>query len=414
MLYHFFYYLLKLTTKLYFKRIRVYHPEHMDTHQPLIICANHGNSFMDAILLAVIFKRKLHFLARADAFNSPFKNWFLRKINMMPIYRIRDGREALKNNDEIFLKCQEILNQNGAILIFPEGNCVVEKRLRTFKAGFVQMAFAAKNSNTQILPISLNYNQPFQFYTEVSIDFRRPISISDLKEESGDDYVAFSKLALAKVKQSIAEKMWILSENEDEFYEEILEIYRNFKVLSDQEFVQNQLLIIEQLNQINKSNHQDFKLLKNKSLYYKTLKDESAISESAIAQLSLKSSSNGKWLWFPLYIFGFLINWLPITITRNLTHKIVKEAQFLSAIRMVLGLFIFLIYTLIIISILNIWVKEWLLSLAIILGLSFIYRSNFVYFRLLKEKNKLRRQSLLKNRLFQLRSEILAELNLEL
>lgn len=414
MLYHFFYYLLKLTTKLYFKRIRVYHPENIAHDQPLIICANHGNSFMDAILLAVTFKRKLHFLARADAFNSPFKHWFLSKINMMPIYRIRDGREALKNNDEIFLKCQEILNQNGAILIFPEGNCVVEKRLRTFKAGFVQMAFAAENPQTQILPVSLNYNQPYQFYTEVSIDFRELIHVSTLKKESGDDYIAFSKLALAQVKQSIAENMWLLPENEDEFYEEILEIYRNSNALSDREFVQNQLLVIEQLNHIKNDNLQIFSILKTKTLQYRAIKEEHSISDSALASLSSKSFSKWKWLWFPLYILGFLMDWIPGTITKHLTHKIVKEAQFLSAIRMVLGMFIFLIYFLIVSTILNIWIGEWILSLAIILGLALIHRSCFEYFSLVKEKNKLSRQPALKTQLLELRREILKELNLSL
>ncbi|MBD3749108.1 MAG: 1-acyl-sn-glycerol-3-phosphate acyltransferase [Sphingobacteriales bacterium] len=412
MLYHFFYYLLKLTTKLYFKKIRFYHPENIAPDQPLIICANHGNSFMDAILLAVSFKRKLHFLARADAFNSPFKHWFLSKINMMPIYRIRDGREALKNNDEIFFKCQEILNQNGAILIFPEGNCVVEKRLRTFKAGFVQMAFASEHPKTQILPVTLNYNQPYQFYTEVCIDFREPIHISALKKESGDDYIAFSKLALAKVMESIAKKMLILTENEDDFYEEILEIYRNSNTLLDKEFIENQLLVIEQLNQIKIDNPQLYNTLKMKVLRYKAIKEEHAISDLALAALSSKPSSKWKWLCFPLYFLGFLMDWIPSTITKHLTRKMVKEAQFLSAVRMVLALFVFPIYFFSIATILNIWIKEWLLSLAMILISAYIHRSYFEYFRLLKEKNKLRKQPELKHQLFDLRSEILAKLNL--
>lgn len=414
MLYHFFYYFLKLTTKLYFKRIRVYHPEHIDAHQPLIICANHGNSFMDAILLAVTFKRKIHFLARADAFNSPFKNWFLRKINMMPIYRIRDGRAALKNNDEIFLKCQDILNRNGAILIFPEGNCVVEKRLRTFKTGFIQMAFASENSKTQILPISINYNQPYQFYTEVSIDFRESINISALKEESGNDYIAFSKLALANVRQSIAEKMLILPENEEVFYEQILEITRNTHISLDAVFVQNQLQTIHKLHQIRESNPQLFIVFKNKAVNYKALKEKNDVSDLALAQLSLKNALKWKWLWYPLYVLGFLIDWIPCTITKNLTNKIVKEPQFLSAVRMVIGLIIFLIYTFTITTMLNVWISEWFLALVMVLVLSFVHYYNFEYFSLLKEKSKLRKQPELKNQLLKLRNEISATFNLSL
>ena len=187
MLYNVFYYLLRFASFLYFRKIRLYQINNIPDKNPLIICSNHGNSFLDAILIAVLQKRKLHFLARADAFNTPFKRWFLAKINMMPIYRIRDGREELKNNNVIFEKCRQILNKGGAIVIFPEGNCVVEKRLRTFKTGFVQLAFDAEIDNLQILPVTINYSKPLSFYTEVSLDFSKPINVIDFRNQSLND-----------------------------------------------------------------------------------------------------------------------------------------------------------------------------------------------------------------------------------
>jgi 1-acyl-sn-glycerol-3-phosphate acyltransferase len=76
MIYTLFHFIFKTVIKLRFKSVNLNHQEFLDSRQPLIIVANHGNSFLDAILLAIVFERKLHFLARADVFNSKFKIWF--------------------------------------------------------------------------------------------------------------------------------------------------------------------------------------------------------------------------------------------------------------------------------------------------------------------------------------------------
>ena len=176
MIYTLFYFIFKIVIKLRFKSVYLNNYSLLASQQPLIIIANHGNSFLDAILLAIVFKRELHFLARADVFNSKFKWWFLGKLNMMPIYRIRDGREALKNNDVIFSKCTQILKKSGAILIFPEGNCVVEKRLRSFKTGFVNLAFESDVQDLAVLPISLNYSSLKTLNTDVDVFFNNLIN----------------------------------------------------------------------------------------------------------------------------------------------------------------------------------------------------------------------------------------------
>ena len=43
-------------------------------------------------------------------------------LYMLPIYRQRDGVDTIKMNQKTFNKCYDILNQNGNIIIFPEGN----------------------------------------------------------------------------------------------------------------------------------------------------------------------------------------------------------------------------------------------------------------------------------------------------
>lgn len=300
MLYNVFYHLLKFASFLYFRKIRLYQTENIPKENPLIICANHGNSFLDAILIAVLQKRKLHFLARADVFNTPFKRWFLAKINMMPIYRIRDGREELKNNNVIFEKCKKILEKGGAIVIFPEGNCVVEKRLRTFKTGFVRLAFDAEVENLQVLPITINYSKPLKFYTEVSLDFCKPINVSEIRKQAFDDYNSFLKLLLAETIQRISERMITIPlSKEDEFYEQILEITRNsFK----ENFILNQIKSVKYLNEIKTSNLLFYNNLKEKiNQYFKNLNAHQICDEAVSSTNNYRV--NGLFLVYPFYFF---------------------------------------------------------------------------------------------------------------
>src|SRR6476661_4160959 len=108
MMYSVFHFLMRIAAYLYYKKYDICKLK-LPKNQAVIIISNHGNSFMDAILIAIALKRKIHFLTRADVFNKPWKRWFLRNINMMPVYRIRDGREALLNNNLIFEKCRSVL-----------------------------------------------------------------------------------------------------------------------------------------------------------------------------------------------------------------------------------------------------------------------------------------------------------------
>ncbi|TKB97727.1 1-acyl-sn-glycerol-3-phosphate acyltransferase [Pedobacter cryophilus] len=379
MLYNLFYYLLKLSCYLYFRKIRLYQTQNIPSKNPLIVCANHGNSFMDAILIAVLFKRKLHFLARADAFNSPFKRWFLSKINMMPIYRIKDGRDEVKNNDAIFEKCQRILENNGAILIFPEGNCVVEKRLRTFKAGFVQLAYEAKTDGLQILPVTLNYSKPLEFYTDVSLDFSKPIDVLKIKKQAQDDYIRFSKALIAETRVRISERMIVIpNQEEDEFYEQFLELTKNNL---KEGFLIDQLKAIKFLNELKTDNLLFYNNLKEKLKHYFNQLSHHQITDEAVV-FSDNYNQNLLFLTYSFYLFGVIIHYLPTSIIRYIVCNYIKEIQFKSAVRMVIGMFIYLIYVPILVVLASLFFDFGSIYL---FGLLYFYNANFHQIKLMKQ-----------------------------
>ena len=82
------------------------------------------------------------FLARADIFKGKMLIRILTFLNIMPIYRIRDGYENVKRNDEVFEKTNQVMrNRYNPLGIFPEGNHGDRRRLTEPCKGFFSHCF---------------------------------------------------------------------------------------------------------------------------------------------------------------------------------------------------------------------------------------------------------------------------------
>ena len=79
---------------------------------PLLIAANHPNSFLDAIIIATLFDKPVYSLARGDAFKKPLYARLLRKLNMHPVYRTSEGVENMEHNYSTFDACKVIFKKN--------------------------------------------------------------------------------------------------------------------------------------------------------------------------------------------------------------------------------------------------------------------------------------------------------------
>ncbi|NBT08844.1 MAG: hypothetical protein EBS93_08290 [Chitinophagia bacterium] len=107
----------------------------LNSRGPLLIIANHPNSFLDAIIIGSRYNRRIHFLARGDVFTKRHHRFLLKLLNMIPVYRIREGKEFLHLNEYTFIESAKLLKNNEAILIFIEGTCLNTNKLQPFKKG---------------------------------------------------------------------------------------------------------------------------------------------------------------------------------------------------------------------------------------------------------------------------------------
>ena len=149
----------------------------------VLFMVNHPNGLIDPLIVAVNNPRIQHFLVRAATFKKPLVKKFLATLNLMPIYRIRDGFEQLSRNQKIFEQCFSILNNQKALMIFPEGSHDKRRTIRPLSKGFSRIVFGALEKNPSlkiyIIPVGITYQNPSAYPTKVCVRYGTPIVAND-------------------------------------------------------------------------------------------------------------------------------------------------------------------------------------------------------------------------------------------
>jgi len=178
------------------RRIIINKPGLLKKKGPLLLACNHPNSFLDAAIIADLFKEPVYSLARGDVFKKPFYRKLLNALKMFPVYRTSEGVENLGINYETFGECKSIFKKNGVVLIFSEAKCVNEWHLRPLRKGTARLSFSSWEENIplEVLPVGINYSSFRRFSKNVFINFGEVISRNDfdLDEADGKRNLAFN------------------------------------------------------------------------------------------------------------------------------------------------------------------------------------------------------------------------------
>ncbi len=163
----------RLSLKIFCKKVAVYNPQQLAAKGPLIIAAHHPNSFFDAIIIGAYMQQPVHFITRGDVFRKRWARGVLEQLNMMPIFRIRDGKEKLSLNQQTFDRSVGVLKANGIVLIFVEGQCDYQTTLLPLKKGAPRILLSCwqQGIDAKVLPVWLRYNSFFSFGKKIEMNF---------------------------------------------------------------------------------------------------------------------------------------------------------------------------------------------------------------------------------------------------
>jgi 1-acyl-sn-glycerol-3-phosphate acyltransferase len=174
---------------------------------PVLITANHPNSFLDAIIIATVFNQPIHFLARGDAFRKPWHNVLLRTLHMFPVYRMSEGKEFLGLNAAAFENSRNVLSKNGIVLIFIEGICVNKHELQPFKKGAARIAATCWKEGIplKVLPLGIGYSSFSLMGKSVLIQTGELLNHMDLMplDEEAKNYIFFNQVLFKKIKELV-------------------------------------------------------------------------------------------------------------------------------------------------------------------------------------------------------------------
>ncbi len=351
MLYRFLQFVMRSSLAAHYLEIKGVGLKRVPKSGACMIAATHPNSFLDAIIIACLIDRPLHFLARSDVFRAKWADKILRSLNLIPIYRLQEGPKSLSKNDDTFRECHSILEQGGAILIFIEGLSLIDFKLRPLKKGLSRIAFgfAKKNDfklNCAIVPLSLNYDRPKDFRSKVNVGVGQVQYILDYKENfEMNENGAFEILNKVLFKE--------LSEHTIQVEGEHYMVYKALSELDncfEQNSLNRKILIADHISAVSKNNPdclirlsdvvtRAFKILKSYRLNFRKMKSNVGLS---ITDILLVIGAT------PFAGVSFLLNFLPFVIAKSITEKKVKLDEFYASVRLVLGTIFWILWSIII------------------------------------------------------------------
>ena len=333
---------------------------------PIVFAANHQNALSDPLAILLNTCLQPVWLARADIFGkSKLINKILKFLKIMPVYRIRDGKESLKNNEKTFAESVKILENNSALALFPEAAHSGRRQMLIHKKAIPRIVFLAnekssRDLNINIVPAGIYYSHYWKFNRLVIVNFGTPIPVKDYVELHKEN----PNQAIIELKNRIYKAILPLTinftskEHYNEF-EKIREIYgnhflkrKNIKPSYLNHFQSDQVLA-QKLNQLEHSSQEETgKLAGEVNSYDKILRQHKLrswlLEPGRIKTKALIVNIIFLLAGVPLFVYGSIFNVVPFLLIDSVIRKKVRDKTFWSTFFFVTGIIVFPVFYLVV------------------------------------------------------------------
>ena len=216
--------IVRLAAKIFCRKIIINKRELLKEKGPLILACNHPNSFLDAVLIDILFEQPIWSLTRGDAFLNKTIFLLFYKLKMLPVYRPSEGVENLSENYKTFDACIEIFRRAGVVLIFSEGLCENEWHLRSLKKGTARLAIKCQDENIplKVLPVGINYSSFRRFGKNIFINFGNLFTTDEMDSKAGEGIR--NQVFNNRLQQELKPLVFEIEKKDREKQKELLEI----------------------------------------------------------------------------------------------------------------------------------------------------------------------------------------------
>ena len=179
-------------TRRAYRRFEVHGKEHLPKDGGLIFGVNHSNTLMDALVLLSADNIRKVFIARGDIFKNPMVAKVLHFLRILPIFRIRNGVAAVRNNDDSLNKAVDVVHDQVDLYLFPEGTHRTKHSLMRMGKGLFHIAMDANRQfgdqqPVYIIPTAIEYGDYFRYRSTAMINFGEPINVTDFVKNTTEE-----------------------------------------------------------------------------------------------------------------------------------------------------------------------------------------------------------------------------------
>jgi 1-acyl-sn-glycerol-3-phosphate acyltransferase len=348
----------------FFRRIRVCGAPRQE-EGPLLILPNHPNFALDPILVLSVYERELWFLAKGVLFRHPLLARIFTFLHMIPVYRRQDDPSQMGKNAETFARATEALGRGQAIVMFPEGVSMGERKLYPIKTGAARIAFLFEEQHRfsgeiKIQPVGITYRSLATFQSEVTLTLGEPIRVSDFKPQYEADSAAAVQALTDRVESEIRElSVEVGDAGHVSLVERLTELFGSaYPERDDRELMQTVARNVELLSPQYPQRRRELEerldaLLKLMSLF-----------SIEIAALQSPSQSLKHFVLAPFALLGEFIFYLPYRVVSILVNRFRSHPVHTATKKLALGVICFSLWIVLLLVVLGILGCSWGVLLA--------------------------------------------------
>lgn len=349
--------LVQFGTRCHYHHFVVRGMENLPKDGAYIFAPCHQQALMEPLAVLNIAPKPPVFLARADIFEKPAVRAILTFLKIMPVYRIRDGKENLSKNGDIFDRSRDVLLDGYPLCLMAEGRHNDRHHLLPLVKGMFRIAGETQRKlgdhPLYILPTGIDFDEYERPYSNLVVNIGKPIPVQPFMETFENN----EPVALNQMREALTKALRPLMHDirSDEHYEEILTLCnimnpffrkgRHLRSNAWNRFCMRQQ-IAQTLDAREGASYSGFDTLVEKTRRYKALCRSLHIGEKCSAEHGSFVSTLLMFLVFAAFIASIVIvpqvRWIvlfmllcfpvPFLPTYLIPKKIIKDSQFRSSI----------------------------------------------------------------------------------
>jgi glycerol-3-phosphate O-acyltransferase / dihydroxyacetone phosphate acyltransferase len=348
LIYRFLQALAVVSLRIYFRKIVYINRQYLTAKPPFVAISNHPNTVVDPLLALMYLREPCFVLANYSLFKNPIAGAILRTLFCIPVKRAQDVVAGeVRNNNDAFRASGEHLAAGRCLFVAPEGSSFTERHIREFKTGTARIVLEAESKtdfaiDLKILPIGLTYFDPLKFGSDVVVEVGEPFSADDWKaqyaanpRQTADDFTTFIEQKFHNL------TIHCTDVQEDHFLQKVEAVVQSENPLDTEGGYFRSKELLKFIQNWKTTNPISFKVFEQDVETYFSQLNNLKIKDVNTKKTSVLDSLSLIILGTPMYILGFIPNFIPAWLSNSLVKWLKIDSAYDTTIRYLSGLLFF-------------------------------------------------------------------------